>query len=149
MMHLQATSMCHRLSGILSSKMARFNNVYTRRMLETSQLSFWQRSRIKAVSSAPSAGSEERIQSATTSIEDLSDMFKDMLSSNTSQQNSIEGLAYASLQPKVKESLASDNNFLKILLKTLGDAPTKSPLTYGALSILVNLTNYLPALSEE
>jgi hypothetical protein len=82
-------------------------------------------------------------------MKDLSDMFKNMLSSDTSQQNSIEGLAYASLQPKVKESLASDKSFLKNLVKALGDAPAKSPLTYGALSILVNLTNYLPALSEE
>jgi hypothetical protein len=101
------------------------------------------------VASAPSAGPEGRIQHATTSIEDLSDMFKIMLSTNTSQQNSIEGLAYASLQPKVKESLASDKPFLKKLIKALGDAPKKSPLTYGALSILVNLTTYLPALSEE
>lgn len=82
-------------------------------------------------------------------MEDLSDMFKTMLSAGTSQQSSIEGLAYASLQPKVKESLASDMPFLKKLIKALGDAPAKSPLTYGALSILVNLTTYLPALSEE
>ena len=105
--------------------------------------------RIKAVPSAPKAGSEERIQPATTSIKDLSDMFKSMMSTNTSQQSSVEGLAYASLQPKVKESLASDDLFLKQLIKALGEAPVKSPLTYGALSIIVNLTNYLPALSEE
>jgi len=76
-------------------------------------------------------------------------MFKNMLSTDTSQQSSIEGLAYASLQPKVKESLASDQTFLKRLVKALGAAPAKSPLTYGALSILVNLTVYQPALSEE
>ena len=71
------------------------------------------------------------------------------MTTSTSQQNSIEGLAYASLQPKVKESLAADNTFLKSLIKALGDAPAKSPITYGALSILANLTSYLPALSEE
>ena len=76
-------------------------------------------------------------------------MFKSMLSTSTSQQSSIEGLAYASLQPKVKESLASDKVFLKNLIKALGEAPAKSPTTYGALSILVNLTTYMPALSEE
>ncbi|KAG0651582.1 Ring assembly 3 [Hyphodiscus hymeniophilus] len=105
--------------------------------------------KIQAVPSAPNAGSEERVQPATTSIEDLSDMFKKMMSTNTSQQSSIEGLAYASLQPNVKDRLASDMPFLKKLIKALGDAPAKSPLTYGALSILVNLTTYLPALSEE
>ena len=53
------------------------------------------------------------------------------------------------LQPKVKESLASDKHFLKQLINSLAEAPAKSPLTYGALSILVNLTAYVPALSEE
>ena len=106
-------------------------------------------SRIKAVPSSSSAASEELVSQATTSIEDLSDMFKNMLSTSTSQQNSIEGLAYASLQPSVKEKLASDKPFLKDMVKALGNAPPKSPLTYGALSILVNLTTYLPQLSEE
>jgi hypothetical protein len=76
-------------------------------------------------------------------------MFKNMLSKKSSQQSSIEGLAYASLQPNVKQSLASDGNFLKDLVKALHEAPAKSPTTYGALTILVNLTTYLPALSEE
>ncbi|EKD16735.1 uncharacterized protein L3040_001474 [Drepanopeziza brunnea f. sp. 'multigermtubi'] len=105
--------------------------------------------KLQAVPSAPSAGEEERIQPATTSIEELSDMFKTMLSTTSSQNSSIEGLAYASLQPKVKESLASDQPFLKTLVKALGEAPAKSPATYGALTILVNLTTYLPALSDE
>jgi hypothetical protein len=89
------------------------------------------------------------VQPATTSMEELSNRFKTMLSSTTSQQTSIEGLAYASLQAKVRESLAADKSFLKNLIKALGDAPAKSPATYGALTILVNLTSYLPALSEE
>jgi HEAT repeat protein len=76
-------------------------------------------------------------------------MFRTMLSKDTTEQSSIEGLAYASLQPKVKERLASDKSFLKSLIKALGDAPAKSPATYGALSILLNLTTYMPALSEE
>lgn len=65
------------------------------------------------------------------------------------KQHSIEGLAYASLQPKIKESIAGNPNLLKKLVKALSDAPPRSPTTYGALSIFVNLTRYLPALSEE
>jgi hypothetical protein len=76
-------------------------------------------------------------------------MFTNMLSSNSGQQSSIEGLAYASLQPKVKDKLASDKVFLKNLIKALGEAPAKSPTTYGALSVIVNLTTYMPTLSEE
>ncbi|KAG4432979.1 hypothetical protein IFR05_011547 [Cadophora sp. M221] len=105
--------------------------------------------KLQAVTSAPTAGEEERIQPATTSIEDLSDMFRNMISSSTSQNSSIEGLAYASLQPKVKQSLASDKAFLKNLIMALGSSPAKSPATYGALTILVNLTTYQPSLTEE
>lgn len=82
-------------------------------------------------------------------MEDLSNMLKSSLTVDSSQQSSIEGLAYASLQPKVKEKLAADDKFLKNLITALNNAPAKSPTTYGALSILVNLTTYMPALSEE
>ena len=65
------------------------------------------------------------------------------------RQHSIEGLAYASLQPKIKQSLVADPELLKKLVKTLKDAPPRSPTTYGALSIFVNLTRYRPAMTEE
>lgn len=65
------------------------------------------------------------------------------------RQHSIEGLAYASLQPKVKESVANNAELLKKLVKTLGDAQPRSPTTYGALSIFVNLTRYLPNMTDE
>ncbi|CAD6449282.1 a9c9da24-a763-4b34-9146-e4790eede6dc [Sclerotinia trifoliorum] len=105
--------------------------------------------KIQAIPSAPATESGGGYQSASTTIEDLSDMLKKMLSTDTSQQSSIEGLAYASLQPKVKENLASDKEFLVNLVKSLNDAQPKSPMTYGALSILNNLTTYQPPLSEE
>ena len=72
-----------------------------------------------------------------------------MLSTNNSEQSSIEGLAYASLRPTVKEKLVSDKPFLQKMIKALGDAPAKSSLTYGGLSIMVNCTAYLPKLSED
>jgi hypothetical protein len=64
-------------------------------------------------------------------------------------QPSVEGLAYASLQSKVREDLAHDKESLKRLVKTLESAPPRSPLTYGALSIFANLTRYQPIESEE
>lgn len=66
-----------------------------------------------------------------------------------SRNNSIEGLAYASIRANIKEELAKDKEFLKSLVKTLEDAPPKSPLTYGSLSILVNLTRFQPVRTEE
>ena len=92
-----------------------------------------------------------RIEPATTSIEDLSKMFTNMLLNNPEHASkaSIEGLAYATLQAKVKEDLSENKEFLKSLVKALQDAPSKSPMTYGALSILNNLTGFQPVQSEE
>ncbi|KUI67636.1 Ring assembly protein 3 [Cytospora mali] len=93
----------------------------------------------------------ERVQQASTTIEELSKMFTNMLvkDQDHSRNNSIEGLAYASLRPNVKEDLAKNKEFMKQLVKTLENAPPKSPLTYGALSILVNLTRFQPNKTEE
>lgn len=84
-------------------------------------------------------------------MDELSDMFAQMLSTTkeNDRQNSIEGLAYASLQPGIKEKLASNESFLTNLVAALKASPAKSPTTYGGLSILVNLTSYQPVLSEE
>ena len=65
------------------------------------------------------------------------------------KQHSIEGLAYASLQPRIKESIVKNTDLLKKLLDTLSNAPPRTPLTYGALSIFQNLTRYRPPLTDE
>ncbi|KAK2047417.1 ARM repeat-containing protein [Colletotrichum somersetense] len=109
--------------------------------------------KLRAVPSAPANNEDgqERITPAITTIEELSSRFTSMLLSEDDHghQHSIEGLAYASIQPAIKEKLAGNPDFLKKLVKTLADAPPKSPVTYGALSILVNLTRYQPNLTEE
>ncbi|KAL5615416.1 hypothetical protein BROUX41_005463 [Berkeleyomyces rouxiae] len=108
--------------------------------------------KLQAIATPPSNDPEKRVTTATISIEDLSTMFTGMLVENDrdkSHSQAIEGLAYASLRPQVKESLSRDPNFLKNLIKELENAPPRSPLTYGALSILVNLTRFRPILSDE
>ncbi|KAF9877813.1 hypothetical protein CkaCkLH20_04948 [Colletotrichum karsti] len=109
--------------------------------------------KLRAVPSAAAQNEEgqSKISPAITTIDDLSTRFTSMLLSDDDHgdKHSIEGLAYASIQPAIKEKLASNPDFLKKLVKKLADAPPKSPLTYGALSILVNLTRYQPSLSEE
>ncbi|TDZ31212.1 Ring assembly protein 3 [Colletotrichum spinosum] len=108
--------------------------------------------KLRAVPSAPAnEEGQERISSAITTIEELSTRFTSMLLTDDDHgdQHSIEGLAYASIRPAIKETLAGNADFLKKLVKKLEDAPPKSPMTYGALSILVNLTRYQPAMSEE
>ncbi|KAI1799064.1 ARM repeat-containing protein [Daldinia bambusicola] len=110
--------------------------------------------KLKAVPSSAgemTEGSEGRIQQANTSIEDLSKMFSTMILKDPEQgkRHSVEGLAYATIQPGIKEEVAQNKELLKALVKILSEAPAKSPLTYGALSIFVNLTRYQPVQSEE
>ncbi|KAI1816620.1 ARM repeat-containing protein [Poronia punctata] len=94
---------------------------------------------------------EGRIRPATTSIVDLSKRFITTLLTDpeSGKRHSIEGLAYATIQPVIKEEVVRNPDLLKILVKILGEAPPKSPLTYGALSIFSNLTRYRPVQSEE
>ncbi|KAI0130329.1 myosin-binding striated muscle assembly central-domain-containing protein [Xylariales sp. AK1849] len=94
---------------------------------------------------------EERITPATTSIEDLSRKFTTMILTDTEhgKQHSVEGLAYATIQPTVKEEVARNKQLLANLVKILAGAPPKSPVTYGTLSIFQNITRYRPSESEE
>lgn len=88
--------------------------------------------------------------------EDLIASFKSMVigSDASSKQDSIEGLAYASLQPKVREDLSKSPKFLKRLLETLQKEATAattpgSNILFGGLTVLANITAYLPLQSEE
>ncbi|KAK8009542.1 hypothetical protein PG991_012093 [Apiospora marii] len=92
-----------------------------------------------------------RVSLATTSIEDLATKFTTMILTNVDhgKTHAVEGLAYATIQPTVKEEVIKNTPLLKDLVKILAEAPAKSTTTYGALSIFQNLTRYQPALSEE
>ncbi|KAI1843232.1 hypothetical protein JX266_010586 [Neoarthrinium moseri] len=93
----------------------------------------------------------ERVTLATTSIEDLSKKFTSMILTDAGhgKQHAVEGLAYATIQPTVREEVAHDKKLLTSLVKLLAEAAPKSPLTYGALSVFQNITRYRPAQSEE
>ncbi|KAK5707698.1 SWI5-dependent HO expression protein 4 [Elasticomyces elasticus] len=58
----------------------------------------------------------------------------------------IEGLAYTSLQPKVKEEIAGNDGLMRELVKALGGRPGA---VFGCLTIFANLSAYRPALSAE
>lgn len=74
-------------------------------------------------------------------------------------RDAVEGLAYLSTDPKVKEMLVNDENFLKRLFATIPhhrkrytdeqhDESLMSPL-YGVTVTVCNLCTYPPRLSEE
>ncbi|SLM36466.1 UNC-45/Ring assembly protein 3 [Lasallia pustulata] len=94
---------------------------------------------------------EQKVQDGEARVEDLVPKFKDLMAGTEEKgkQSSIEGLAYASMQPKVKEQLAKDRPFLKRLIQTLEESTTSSMTTFGGLSLINNLTRYRPTLSEE
>jgi hypothetical protein len=86
-----------------------------------------------------------------TSVDELVVLMKKSLRSDSQHimTESIEGLAYSSLRPTVKEGLANDHAFLKSLTQVL-DLNTDNPEIFvGGLSILSNITQYRPNLSEE
>ena len=92
-----------------------------------------------------------RIQEDKKSIDELVLRFKQMMGNNEkfTRQSSIEGLAYASIDPKVKEALACDKEFLEKFLHALRTSPVEPTTAFGALTLISNLTQYLPTLSEE
>jgi protein unc-45 len=107
---------------------------------------------LKAVpATTPEASFDKKVQPVSTSIEDLADIFAKVLTtpSAANHQSSIEGLAYASLRPKVKDNLASDPSLLKNIIQELSKSPPKSATTYGCLTILANLTTFQTTVSEE
>ncbi len=100
--------------------------------------------------SESNGGTKTRVDASKT-VDDLVHKLKHMMDAEAdgSKQSSIEGLAYASVQPKVKDQLAKDTVFLKHFLQTLKTSSPSSPVVFGGLTLLDNLTRFLPNLSEE
>ncbi|KAI9462418.1 P-loop containing nucleoside triphosphate hydrolase protein [Lactarius psammicola] len=91
---------------------------------------------------------------------DLVELLKEILSEEDQDSSTdvVEGLAYMSVDPSVKEELSKDSAFLKKLFSfvparrkaptTSFDAPSHS-LIYGILNIIYNLSVYQLPLSSE
>ncbi|KAL8976794.1 MAG: hypothetical protein Q9205_007277 [Flavoplaca limonia] len=86
-----------------------------------------------------------------TEINELVPMFKKLLADplQENKQSSIEGLAYASIQPSIKEDLIDDRLFLSRLMDSLKASHPGATTIFGALTLIEHLTRYLPVLSEE
>lgn len=94
----------------------------------------------------------QKANKADDDVSELVDLFKNSLAvveEGKTVSDSIEGLAYTSLKSEVKESLAKDRKFLKTLLDTLDEHHDSPEVVVGGLSIISNLTQYAPNLSEE
>lgn len=82
---------------------------------------------------------------------DLVNNFKQMVLTTDydSKVDAVEGLAYASLKPAVKENLAKDQTLLIKLIKVLNNAQDGKPALFGGLTIFAHLTAYRPPMTEE
>ncbi|EWC47904.1 hypothetical protein DRE_02786 [Drechslerella stenobrocha 248] len=101
--------------------------------------------------SAP-AGEKEPVKPANDKeIEALAAKFTKLLSTDSDASKKlqpVEGLAYTSLTPAVKESIAADKTTVKSLLGLL--TPTTPPsILFGVLTTLDNLSRYTKPLTEE
>ncbi|KAK6506449.1 hypothetical protein TWF506_011359 [Arthrobotrys conoides] len=101
---------------------------------------------------APPPGQKEPVRAPKSDkeIEELASTFKSLLSSSSdaSKQQSVEGLAYTSLTPSVKETLAADSSTIKSLLSLLNPS-TSTSIVFGVLTTIDNLTHYTKPLTEE
>lgn len=106
---------------------------------------------VKLGEQQPASDGPQIITPTRVDQSDLIASFKSMVigSDTSSKQDSIEGLAYASLQPNVREDLSKSPKFLKRLVGTMSDGAVPSNILFGGLTIFVNITNYLPIQSEE
>lgn len=69
-----------------------------------------------------------------------------VLSGDPETGQAIEGLAYTSLQAKVKEEIAGNFKLVRQLVKALQE---RSATAFGCLTVFSNLTAYRPTLTEE
>ena len=92
-----------------------------------------------------------RSSEAGDRLDTLLRIFKEEVSrpDGSTPADCIEGLAYASLRPEAKEKLAYDQTFLSSFLRTLKMSSNRPEILIGGLSIIANLTQYTPRMSEE
>ncbi|GES59880.1 actin cytoskeleton organization protein [Aspergillus terreus] len=86
-----------------------------------------------------------------TRVPELVDRFKELMSKRKGEnlQAVVEGLAHSSVKPAVKEQIAKDPVFLRDLIRVLHENLVDSSVLYGGLMIFVNITQFLPNLTEE
>lgn len=106
---------------------------------------------VKLGEEQPSANGPQIVTPVKVDQSDLIASFKSMVigGDTSSKQDSVEGLAYASLQPKIREDLSKSPKFLRKLIETMSDPSSASNILFGGLTIFVNITAYQPIQSEE
>ncbi|KAK3677976.1 SWI5-dependent HO expression protein 4 [Recurvomyces mirabilis] len=84
--------------------------------------------------------SDDSIEDVTTKLTGL------VIHGDEERDQAVEGLAYTSMQPKIKQRIAADTALLKSLVTALKERKTAM---FGCLTVFSNITSYKAALSEE
>jgi hypothetical protein len=118
---------------------------------EGSELAAVVLAKIRTSEATQSSAKNGELQEENTGVTDLVQRFKGLMSEPKVENiaHAIEGLAYSSVQPSVKEQLAKDPTFMRGLISVLKQHATDSSVLYGGLMIILNLTKFLPSLSDE
>ena len=92
-----------------------------------------------------------RSRGSSKNIADVVPTLKNMLikGGEMDKRTAIEGLAYASMQAVAKDEITRDPALLKELMNAPGKDSLSPTTAFGALTLIDNLTRYLPTLSEE
>ncbi|KAJ7492331.1 microfilament motor [Mycena latifolia] len=101
-------------------------------------------------------GAETGLPEAQAQDDELADVMKQLVISGDDQSSisdAVEGLAYLSVDPLVKDALSRDPIFLKRLFSLVprrkSSAEPNTTLLYGILLTISNLCAYRPRLTEE
>ncbi|KAJ5587297.1 uncharacterized protein N7459_003062 [Penicillium hispanicum] len=118
---------------------------------EGSELAAVVLAKIRASETTQPSAENGKILEDDTGVSELVSRFQGLMSESKAENisHAIEGLAYSSVKPSVKEQLAKDPSFLKDLIAVLKKHTTDSSVLYGGLVVILNLTKFLPNLSEE
>ncbi|KAJ5159948.1 uncharacterized protein N7482_006952 [Penicillium canariense] len=118
---------------------------------EGSELAAVVLAKIRTSESTPPSAKNGEAQEEDTGVADLVQRFKGLMSEPkvANISHAIEGLAYSSVKPSVKEQLAKDPTFMRDLITVLKQHTNDSSVLYGGLMVYLNLTKFLPNLSDE
>lgn len=111
-----------------------------------------------AANGAASSDSNGKVQEED-SVPELVHRFKGLMSQRKVEHipHAIEGLAFSSVKPDVQDQLAQDRSFLRDLIQAIrpyttgstASSPSSTSVLFGGLTVLQNLTQFMPNLSEE
>lgn len=118
---------------------------------ECSELAAVILAKLRASETDQSAGANGQAQVEGDEVFELIQRFKGLMSDPKAEKvsHAVEGLAYSSVKPSTKQQLGEDPTFLRDLVTVIKKRAGDSSVLYGGLMVVLNLTTFLPNLSEE